>query len=271
MRDLAKSKLLWVATLIFVALTVIWIYTFVVPAASGGIINVVVNFGLLALYGGICGLVASRHWGGFKSLLGRAIIVLSIGLMAQHFGMTVYSTYIWIFQVDAPYPSIGDIGYFGSVLLYIYGSLLLAKGLGVALTMKQATRKAAILIVPLVLVIGVYTVFLASGYDFSGASPIRVILDFGYPLGQAIYIAVTLSVYLLSRSSLGGIMRSRIILLLAALSAQFLADFVFLLLSEGGLWEGGGPSDYLYLVSYFLMTVALIRMGLVYKQIKEAD
>jgi hypothetical protein len=115
----------------------------------------------------------------------------------------------------------------------------------------------------------VYWLFL-NGYDFASTGWLATLLTFGYPLGQAIYISIALVTILLSRGALGGVMKSRVEMLLVALIAQFAADFTFLYQTKMGTWAAGGINDYMYLVAYFLMTIALIRMKLVFDQVKGA-
>lgn len=73
------------------------------------------SYGVLALYGGICGINTSLNWGGLKTLLGKSIFMFSMGLFAQVFGQIVYSYYANFYKINAPYPSIGDIGFFGTI------------------------------------------------------------------------------------------------------------------------------------------------------------
>ena len=85
------------------------------------------SYGVIALVGAIGGLFVARKWGGFKSVMGKAIIMFSLGLFAQEFGQIAYTYYIFIEHIEIPYPSIGDIGFFGTIPFYIYGAYLLAK------------------------------------------------------------------------------------------------------------------------------------------------
>ena len=57
---------------------------------------------------------------------------------------------------------------------------------------------------------------------------------------------------------------------IVALVGQYVADFTFLYQSSRGTFVGGGIDDYLYLFSYFLMSVALIQLALTFKRIKKS-
>lgn len=219
-----------------------------------------ISYGTIALLGGIFGLFISKKWGGRKSIVGRAILMFSFGLLAQEFGQLAYGYYAIVKDVEVPYPSIGDLGYFGSVLFYIYGASLLAKASGVSFSLKTLGNKLQAIVIPTAILAVSYFIFLR-GYEFDWSSPLTVFLDFGYPLGQAIYISITILAFLLSRKLLGGILRNRILFILFALAAQYAADFNFLYQSYHETWTTAGYGDYLYAVSYLLMTLSLLNFG----------
>ncbi len=222
----------------------------------------------VAIWGGLLGLLISRFWGGFKSVFGRAVIFLSLGLLFQVVGQSTFSFYNIILHVEVPYPSIADIGFFGSIPLYIYGILLLGRATGFTISLKSSVSKAQVFVVLLFLLSFSYFSFLR-GYEIGAYEPLRVFLDFAYPLGQAIYVALAVLVYLLSRKMLGGVMKNKILLILAALVVQYLADYNFLFQAINGTWVNGGYGDYIYLVAYFLMALGLISVGNLFSANKE--
>lgn len=247
-----------ISVVLFTILTAWWI--FIHTAAKGNenaLLGFAATYGAMALFGGIVGLIASKRWGGAKSVVGRALLIISLGLFAQEFGQLTYAYITNIQHVEIPYPSVGDVGYFGSVLLYIYGIYLIAKTVGARISLKTAGNKLQAVVIPVVLLAMSYFLFL-KGYEFDWSHPLTVILDFGYPLGQAVYISIALLAFSLSRKYLGGIMKNRILVLLAAFFFQYVADFNFLYQNSHETWVNGGYGDYLYLVSYFVMGVALI-------------
>lgn len=214
------------------------------------------TYGVVALWGGVVGIVISRHWGGIRSIFGKAILFFSLGLLFQEFGQLVYSFYIYFLQIDVPYPSIGDVGFFGSIIWYIFGVYYLGRAAGVKVGLQSWMAKAQAIVLPLSMLFLAYGIFLR-GYEFDWTNPIQIFLDFGYPFGQAIYVSLALLVFLVSHNILGGAMRKPTRFILIALVVQFIADFSFLFLSSRDLWKVGGWNDYTYLVSYFLMGLAL--------------
>lgn len=226
------------------------------------------TYGLMAVWGGTWGIVIARSWGGLKSVMGKMIIFFSLGLLAQELGQILYTYYIYVLGVEVPYPSLGDIGYFGSIPLYIIGAIYLAKASGVKISLKSFTSKIQAIIIPAVILTAAYFIFLF-GYEFDFSSPLTVFLDFAYPLGQAVYISIALLTYLLTRKMLGGIMKGKIIFILIALTVQFMADFIFLYQASRGAWGISGISDYIYFIAYFIMALALFQLKTVARSIKE--
>lgn len=227
-------------------------------------------YGVMALWGALWGIKTSAAWGGTKSLFGKAILMFALGLFAQEFGQLAYSFYANILHVEIPYPSIGDIGYFGSIPLYAYGAYLLAQTSGIKFAIQSGFDKVKIIFFPVALLVISYTLFLR-GYEFDWTNPLVIFFDFGYPLGQAIYISIAILTYVMCRRVLGGVMRSRVLLILAAFLLQYAADFMFLYQNSNGTWEGGRLNDYMYLVSYTAMTIALLELRHVILRIRKSE
>src|SRR5579872_4206927 len=117
-----------VAACIFLAFSVWWIIIQVSVHNNTSVENQLFSgtYGVLALLGGIWGVIISRKWGGFKSIFGRSILMFSVGLLLQEFGQIAYSLY-YLRNIEVPYPSLGDVGYFLTIPAYIYGVYLLGK------------------------------------------------------------------------------------------------------------------------------------------------
>lgn len=224
------------------------------------------TYGLMALLGSIVGFTAVKKWGGAKAVIGRALLFFSLGLFAQEVGQLVSSYYTQIAHTDLPYPSLGDVAYFGSVVLYLIAALYLGKAVAVKLSLKKLEYKAIAVLVPIVLLAISYFVLLR-GYEYDTSKPLTVLLDSGYPIGQACYISVAIIAYLLSRKMLGGIMKSGILLIIVGLVIQYISDFSFIYKVHRGEYVPGKFVDLFYLISYFVMTIALIRFLAIYRSL----
>src|SRR3989344_8362340 len=134
--QLFRSNFAKFVIIFFTGLTLWWI-TIWFRGLTSGIENnaFTLIYPFLSLIGGASGLIAAKKWGGFGSLLGRSISFFSIGLLAQFFGQASYAYYIYLAGVEVPYPSICDLGYFGSIGFYILGIIYLAKVAGVKVSL----------------------------------------------------------------------------------------------------------------------------------------
>lgn len=225
-------------------------------------------YGVMALAGAVYGIKQSLKWGGLNSLVGRALMFYAFGLLAQEFGQLVYFYYIFYLKVPVPYPSYGDIGYFGSIFFYIYATLELARAAGVEFGLREVKNAIVAIILPIAMLAFSYFFFL-SGYMYDFSTPLKVVLDIGYPLGQAFYISLAILTYILSRSMLGGMMKSKVLFLLFALLMQYIADYTFLYQSSRGTWVAGGVNDLMYLTAYFLMAYGLTQFNLIWAKLRE--
>lgn len=246
---------------VFVLLTVWWLFLRSKTDVSDNELELFSGtYGVMALIGGFLGLKASKRWGGFKSLIGKSILLYSLGLFAQEFGQLAYSFYTQVFNEEVPYPSIGDLGYFGSVILYIVATYYLVKAVSSKQSLSSYSSKIQAFLIPALLLGFSYSEFLKQ-YEVDWSNPLAVVLDFGYPLGQAVYISLAILVYLFSRKYLGGKMRPVVLFLILALFAQYIADFMFLYQVNNETWTTAGTNDFVYLISYFVMTIALLRFN----------
>lgn len=267
-RNLMRNRMLQVTITLFVILTFWWLLihpfnkeVFVYQKNIWSSIYFV-----LAILGGFYGLLISKHFDGSKSLLGKIVLAFSIGLFLQSFGQIAYDYYLWFKKIETPYPSLGDVGYFGSILAYIYGVFILARYIGVTISIRSFLDKTLAIIIPLGILALSYF-FLLRGYEFDWSNKLKIFLDFGYPFGQAIYISIAILVFIFSRNFLGGVMKKPIMFLLVALGIQYFSDFIFLYQSNNGIYTAGNVVDFIYLISYFLMTLAIIYIGNIFQQI----
>ena len=226
------------------------------------------TYGVMALIGAIWGISISRNWGGRGSVMGKAILFFSFGLLAQEFGQLVYSAYAFFLKIQIPYPSIGDIGYFGSIPLYALGVIYVAKASGIRLSLKNIESKIKAVLIPLAILILGYYLFLQN-YTFDWSQPLKIALDFGYPLGQAIYISLAIITYLLSQKVLGGVMRARIFFIIFALFVQFISDYTYLYQSLHQTAYPGSFNDFIYLLAYLIMTLSLLQFDVALRDIRK--
>lgn len=253
----------------FVALSIWWVAIYV-RGLTGGTENTAFTliYPLMALAGGLSGLFISRRWGGIKSYLGSALLFLSVGLLLQFFGQAVYAYYIYVLGVETPYPSIGDVGFFGSILCYLFALVKMRKVMWAHATLHPVRNRIIAIVIPALLLVSTSTIFLQD-YVVDITTPVKVFLDFAYPLGGAIYVSLAILCLFFARNVLGGVMRKPIFFLVLTLIIQYVSDITFLYQADRGTWYVGGINDYLYFVSYFCMALGLVYIGTVFTTIKE--
>lgn len=225
-------------------------------------------YGIIALWGGICGIAIARHWGGMKSVMGKAIIMLALGLFAQEFGQIAYTYYIFVLNIEIPYPSIGDLGFFGTIPFYIYAAYLIGKASGVKFSLRSYMNRVQAVLIPLVVLGFAYFTILIN-YPIDLSVPLETFLNFGYPAGQAIYISIAVLAYTLTRNILGGVMKPVILFIIFAFGSQFLADYLFIYFHDA--YYPGSILDYMYALAYFLMGWGVLQLQTVLDKLRSTN
>jgi hypothetical protein len=192
----------------------------------------------------------------------------SLGLFAQEAGQLIYAYYIVVSKIQIPYPSWGDVAYFGSTLLYIIAALYLAKAAGAKLSLKSMKYKTITVIIPVAILVASYLILLHN-HQYDTSKPLTVFLDAGYPIGEAIYVSIATVAYLLSRKLLGGVMKAGILLVILALVIEYISDFTFVYQSNRGTYVGGEYDDLFYLIAYLAMSTAMIKFYTIYVQLRD--
>lgn len=260
LKSLSRDKFSLAALIFFFVLSLWWLFINLIPTSDFNKYIFGAVYGpFMSLYGGVVGLYVSKQWGSLRSVMGKAIIFLSLGLLAESFGQLANSAYNVILHVETVYPGIADIGYFGNIPLYIAGIFFLAHVSGVRFNLRSVTSAAFAFLIPCLLLATSYFFFLRN-YQFDWAQPLTIFLDFGYPLGQALYISLAVITYMLSKNLLGGMMKKIILMIVAGFVIQYLADFSFLYTNSHNQYFVGGFVDYLYLLSYTIMVLSLLEL-----------
>lgn len=255
---LLKSKLFYFLIIFSFLLFVFWLQIFFSGAKEADV-NYIFGFlyAQIALIGGINGLLISKKWGGYKSYVGKGIIFFSLGLIGEWFGQTMWTYYNVVARVEIPYPSIGDIGYFSIIPLFALAIFYFAKAAGAKFSLKTLNGKIIAIAIPLIMVLISYNLFLKD-LILDLSHPLRTFLDFGYPIGEAITISLALLTYSLSKGTLGGKMRGKILFLIFAMILQYISDSTFLYQAASGTYSNAGINDLLYLGSFTALALALI-------------
>ena len=218
---------------------------------------------LLALFGGILGLHTAKHWGYFKSAVGKGILFLSSGLLIWSVGNFVFSYYVFFLNSNIPYPSLADGFFIIAWPLWFAGVYYLSQATGVKYGLKRKMGQLYLIIVPIISIAISYYLLVTvarEGSITSGGGLLKVFFDFAYPLGDTIIITLAFLVYGLSLKYLGGKYRLPILIILFGFVLMFLADFSFSYTTTLGTYYGGSPFDLLFVAALFAISFGISSM-----------
>lgn len=258
-RSLLRSRFFWLVVVYFLFILAWWIKIYSGGQKEGlenSVFNVV--YGFIALAGSLNGIyIAYKKWGGHRSVIGLGIIFLSLGLFGEWFGNATWGYFNIVSKIEIPYPGIADIGFFSIIPLYAIGVYQFAKAAGAKFSLQTLSGQLQSILIPLVMV-AVSWAFFLKNIPFDLKDPLKLFLDYGYPGGESITVAVTILTYSLSRKFLGGKMRSRILFVIIALVAQFITDYSFTYTAGNGTYYNGSFVDLMYAISLSLMAICLL-------------
>ena len=257
-------KILFVDYVIAAVVTCTLFYLSSTSALANNLYGVLF-LGFIPVFGGINGLLIARHWGAFKSAMGRAVIYLSLGLIAWGLGTYVYSgIYNVILNVEVPYPSYADIGYVLALPLWAVGMIQLSRASGAKYGLHSSAGKFTLLLIPAV-VIGLsyyLLVVIARGGTLTGddTALLKIVLDLTYPLGDVLILTIATLVYGLSYNYFGGVFKKAIYMILSGFVLLYLADFAFSYTTTLGTWYPGDWNDLLFATAMLALSSGIAFM-----------
>ncbi len=261
-QTIIKSKIFAIITAFYLVLVCWWLEIYFSGSKNAAQNNYYGFFyAFIALIGGINGLAISKKWGGYKSLVGRAIIYMSAGLLLEGFGQLVWSYYNIFAKIEVPFPSIADVGYFLMIPTYTLGVLSFAKAAGVKYALRDFKKNLAMIVgIPIIMLISTYLLLLqGNSIDFSSPTEsLRTFLNYYSPLGESVTISIAILSYFLSRKYLGGKMKHKILYILFAFIFEFITGMTFLYQAAIGTYYNGGINDLMFTTSFTIMSIGLI-------------
>lgn len=214
---------------------------------------------IIPLWGALWAILRADKWRGIKSIMGKTMLFFSFGLLCQVIGQISYAVSVHIFHIQIPYPSLGDLGYFGSTLFYLYGVFLLFKVAGIKFKAGLVIKHILVSIISFMcLLIGAY-IFLQS-YIFQFSDMLKLFLDIWYPVIGIVNFYIVLLLYLELKANKKNILKNKVVFFVFALLIQFLSDSVFIYQANLETWTGGQVNDYMYLLGYLFMTLAILKL-----------
>lgn len=219
----------------------------------------------LAFFGGLFGLFTARHWGSFRSAVGKGLIFLSLGVFTWAIGNFVFSYYVFFLNTNIPYPSVADIFFTLALPFWIIGMVYLAKATGVKYGLRRKVGQLYLVVFPILSFIISYYLLVTIGRGgtiTSGGDALKMFFDFAYPVGDVVIITIAFLVYGLSLKYLGGKYRLPTIIILFGFVLMFFADFSFSYTTTLGIYYGAHPIDLLFVAAMFAMGFGISSMDI---------
>lgn len=194
-----------------------------------------------------CGYAASQHAGRMRVAWG----FLGASAFAWFVGEVIWSVYEVGMGVAVPFPSAADAGYLLAIPLAIVAVLAFPSAPGRVLTRSRALVDGTIVALSLVF-IG-WALGLGNVYATSSNEPLTQLLGAAYPVSDIVIMTVLLLV--LRRAAVQ--QRGSMLLLMAGLAANAVADSAFAYLTAAGTYGYvGSLLDAGWVVGYLMIAIA---------------
>lgn len=249
-----------------IALIVFWCFLFFNNITSG-FYNYLYSFlfGLIPLLGGILVLGNVSVWNELKSVMGKAVFYLGLGIFLWGCGSLIWSYFNFFKGISAPYPSLADVAFIPSVFFYGLGTFYLSNATGVKYGLKNKFAKVFVIIAPILIFIFSYYILIYVARAGVLISPsgtlLKTIFDVMYPLGDFIALTIAVLVSGLSFKYLGGELKYSVISILLGLIVMFTADTIFSYTTTIGTFYNGDFGDLIYTIGLFLLTFGVLGLN----------
>jgi hypothetical protein len=232
--------------------------------------NAPINFfygaglGLLVIVSSVFGLINVRKWGGLSSVMGRAIIFLSLGLLAWGIGTLVFAYYNIFLNIEVPYPSIADGFYIVSWPLWLISMVNLYNATGAKFQLKKISGRLIIFVIPLVTITLSYfmlVIVARGGISYLSGDSLKIFFDLAYPIGDVVILTVAILIYSLSFNYLGGRFKWPIVFVIMGFIVNYIADFAFSYTTTKGIYFVANWVDFIFTIAMFLIGFGVSLMG----------
>lgn len=221
-------------------------------------------YSILPLGGGIIGFTNARHWGGFASSTGRAVLFISGGVFAWGIGNIIFGYYNLILGVPIPYPSIADAAFFLLYPLSAIGVISFFRATGASFGLRHLSGKFLLLIIPAFFIsLSYYLLFIVArgGIITYDGDLLKLFLDIAFPIGDVIVITFASILYSLSFKYLGGTFRKPIIFIIIGFISTYIADFLFSYTTTVGTYFVGKWVDIFYPTAFLFIALGLVLLN----------
>lgn len=252
-------------TLIYVVAAIFWVAVGRDPAHETAGLYMQLFLFAVPFIGALVGFHNAKRWGGTRSSLGKAVGFVSGGVLAWSVGMLFWCYYIFVAQVEIPYPSLADAAFILSWPLWTIGIIFLSRATGVRFALREMRGKVLLAVVPIAAIALAYYLLVpvARGgvLELDTLDTWKLFFDLFYPIGSAVILALTLTFFSLSSAFLGGRYKRPIMILTLALLVNFCADIIFSYTTTSGTYYNGAFVDMLFVTGMYLFSLSLALMS----------
>ena len=227
--------------------------------------------GFLPIISSVFGFINAKRWGGFSSVMGRAVIFLSLGLLTWGIGTLIFAYYNIFLNIEVPYPSIADAFYVVSWPLWVMSMVNFSKATGVKFQLKKMSGRMALFIIPIIIIVLSYYVLIVvarGGVITSFEGVLKTFFDLAYPIGDVVILTIALLIYGLSFNYLGGRFKWPILIIIIGFITNYLADFAFSYTTTKGIYFVADSVDFVFTVTFFLLGLGVSLLGPTFEKIK---
>ncbi|MBI5123603.1 hypothetical protein HZA75_07130 [Candidatus Roizmanbacteria bacterium] len=206
--------------------------------------------------GGLLGIFLSKKsFGSLQTNIGKAKIFISAGIFSWGCGNVIWLYYNFSQNIDIPYPSFADIGYFSAGILWIIGISYLSRATGATFSLQQMRKKFIFLVVPLIVIIFSYyfLMFIVKRSVVLDAF-LRVFFDLGYPTMDIIILSIAIIISGLSINFFRAKYKLSLFAILAGFVGMYICDFTFAYTISLGLYYNGSIYELLFTFALYLLT-----------------
>jgi hypothetical protein len=216
--------------------------------------------GVIPFIGGLIGFSKAKKWGMFKSTMGKAVFMLSMGCFTWGIGELIWSYYNFFLNANVPYPSWADAGFILNYPFFAIGFLILGKATGTKFGLRSILGKIFLVILPIAaFALSWYALVEVArgGSLISGGGMLKTFFDIAYPMGDVVILITAFLTFGLSFQFLGGRFRWPIFIIIFGILIQYFADFGFSYTTTLNTYYNGSAIDLLFATSMFVLSFGI--------------
>ena len=257
-------------TLVFIISIIYFIFFYKIVGYTPNYFGVYTQISLFAmpLLAGFFGLRQAKKWGWESSVMGKAMIGLSIAELFYGTGFLIW-TYYLISGSSMPYPSIADLFFVWYMPAWIYGLIKLSKVIGVNFglrKLKSTFKEKLFFSISLIFAISV-SYYLSAVVAYQGTStltPVNLslisIVNLIYNYRLLVQIVFTVFIYLLSRNYLGGIYYIPLLTILFGFVIHYVAMLIFSYGTTTYTYFNGNLADLMFTIGIYLECLGILNL-----------